>query len=241
MELDEVNELAANVTSVNELKSRQNAIWKLQVQNRIKLLMWRAGSDSLPTKVNLTKRMLLTETTCTQCNQGPEDTLHALWTCPQLYEGFGRTWFDLGSDPYGKRLEESPCYDSICDEGAYAYEGGKVEPYGARGIAPKSSTWVPMFEDYGRSIGFCSGKDSTVTSNSSKIVRAVPEAKTQQDVKSRVQKFWVKLLPESLEFNSFGTAFLRIRVLMATTACFIIVSRNDIPIYEAEVGSAAKV
>lgn len=32
------------------------------------------------------------------------------------------------------------------------------------------------------------------------------------------------------------------RVLkMATTACFIIVSRNDIPIYEAEVGVAAKV
>ena len=28
---------------------------------------------------------------------------------------------------------------------------------------------------------------------------------------------------------------------MATTACFIIVSRNDIPIYEAEVGSATKV
>ncbi|RYR44706.1 hypothetical protein Ahy_A08g040993 isoform D [Arachis hypogaea] len=28
--------------------------------------------------------------------------------------------------------------------------------------------------------------------------------------------------------------------IMATTACFIIVSRNDIPIYEAEVGVAAK-
>lgn len=28
---------------------------------------------------------------------------------------------------------------------------------------------------------------------------------------------------------------------MANTACFIIVGRNDIPIYEAEVGSAAKV
>ncbi|KAK5840079.1 hypothetical protein Gotri_014625 [Gossypium trilobum] len=27
---------------------------------------------------------------------------------------------------------------------------------------------------------------------------------------------------------------------MTSTACFIIVSRNDIPIYEAEVGSAAK-
>lgn len=30
-------------------------------------------------------------------------------------------------------------------------------------------------------------------------------------------------------------------LIMATTACFIIVSRNDIPIYEAEVGVAAKV
>lgn len=28
---------------------------------------------------------------------------------------------------------------------------------------------------------------------------------------------------------------------MANTACFMIVARNDIPIYEAEVGSAAKV
>ncbi|BBG96214.1 SNARE-like superfamily protein [Prunus dulcis] len=32
----------------------------------------------------------------------------------------------------------------------------------------------------------------------------------------------------------------KIRHRMATTACFVIVSRNDIPIYEAEVGSAAK-
>lgn len=30
-------------------------------------------------------------------------------------------------------------------------------------------------------------------------------------------------------------------IRMANTACFIIVGRNDIPIYEAEVGSAAKV
>ena len=29
--------------------------------------------------------------------------------------------------------------------------------------------------------------------------------------------------------------------VMANTACFMIVARNDIPIYEAEVGSAAKV
>ena len=118
------------------------------------------------------------------------------------YGGFGRSRSDLGSDPYGKRSEESPRYDSIRDDGAYAYEGGKVEPYGARGTAPKSSTWAPTFDDYGRSIGFGSGKDSTVTSNLSKIVRAVPKAETQQDVKSGVQKFRVKLLPESLGQNT---------------------------------------
>ena len=114
------------------------------------------------------------------------------------YGGFGRSWFDLGSDMYGKQSEESSCYDSIRDDGAYAYEGGKVEPYGARGTAPKSSMWAPTFDDYGRPIDFGSRKDSTVTSNSSKIVRAVPKAKTQQDVKSGVLKFRVKLLPKSL-------------------------------------------
>nr|POF20538.1 putative ribonuclease h protein [Quercus suber] len=82
MELEEENKPVANTSSVNELKSTWNAIWKLQVPNRIKLLMWRAGSDSLPTKVNLTKRMLLIEATCNQCNEGPEDTFHALWMCP---------------------------------------------------------------------------------------------------------------------------------------------------------------
>ena len=105
------------------------------------------------------------------------------------YGGFGWSRSDLGSDPYGKQLEESPRYDSIRDDGAHAYEGGKVEPYRAWGTAPKSSMWVPTVDDYGRSIGFGSGKDSTVTSNSSKIVRAVPKAETQQDLKSGVQKF----------------------------------------------------
>ena len=118
------------------------------------------------------------------------------------YGGFSRSQSDLGSNPYGKQSEESPCYNSIHDDGAYAYEGGKVEPYGARGTAPKSSTWAPTFDNYGRSISFGSEKDSTVTSNSSKIVKAVPKVETQQDMKSGVQKFRVKLLPESLGQNT---------------------------------------
>ncbi|KAG5018207.1 hypothetical protein JHK87_014062 [Glycine soja] len=106
--------------------------------------------------------------------------------------GFTRSHSDLGSDFYGKSGGGA---DDGYGDGVYAYEGGKVEPYGARGTAPKSSTWA-AFDDYGRSISFPSQKESS--SVGGKIVKAVPKADTQQDVKGGgVQKFRVKLLAES--------------------------------------------
>ncbi|TKY75263.1 WD repeat and FYVE domain-containing protein 3 [Spatholobus suberectus] len=116
--------------------------------------------------------------------------------------GFTRSHSDLGSDYYGKsggasRYEGGGGGGGGGDEGygdgVYAYEGGKVEPYGARGTAPKSSTWA-AFDDYGRSISFPSQKESSV---GGKIVKAVPKADAQEDVKGGVQKFRVKLLAES--------------------------------------------
>lgn len=78
------------------------------------------------------------------------------------------------------------------DEGVYAYDGGNLEPYGARGTGSfKSASSLSGFDDYGRSISL--GKEQV---GSGKIVRAVPKADTQQDVKSGVQKFRVKILPE---------------------------------------------
>ncbi|XP_022772627.1 protein FREE1-like [Durio zibethinus] len=119
--------------------------------------------------------------------------------------GYNRSRSDMGSDLYGKRSDSYSRFgdDGGYGDGVYAYEGGKVEPYGARGTAPKSSTWV-QFDDYGRSINFPSGKDSSGGSGSAsasasasvKMVKAVPKAETQQDVKSGVQKFRVKLLSE---------------------------------------------
>ncbi|KAJ4822352.1 Protein free1 [Turnera subulata] len=99
--------------------------------------------------------------------------------------GYSRGRPDYGSDFYG--------------DGVYAYEGGKVEPYGARGTAPKSSSLSTLFDDYGRSISSSpSRKDySSVGSGSGKIVKAVPKAEVHEDVKSGVQKFRVKLLAES--------------------------------------------
>ncbi|CAN6481209.1 unnamed protein product [Victoria cruziana] len=75
-------------------------------------------------------------------------------------------------------------------EGVYAYDGGSMEPYGARGTSGR--VWSG-FDDYGRATGFSAGKES---SSSVKVTRAVPKAETQPDAKSGVQKFRVKLLPE---------------------------------------------
>ncbi|XP_062234059.1 protein FREE1-like isoform X2 [Phragmites australis] len=82
------------------------------------------------------------------------------------------------------------------DDGAYAYDGGDApEPYGARGIAPRSGS--ALFDDYGRSIGSATDRGGRGGSAASlKVVRAVPKAETSEDVRGGVQKFRVKLLPE---------------------------------------------
>jgi hypothetical protein len=123
---------------------------------------------------------------------------------------FNRRSSDLGSELYGTRHDGglsryesggggSGGGDEGYGDGVYAYQGGKVEPYGARGTAPKSLTWnsnssnsTPSFDDFGRPISF--PKESSVAS---KIVKAVPKVDTQEDAKSGVQKFRVKLLAES--------------------------------------------
>ena len=119
------------------------------------------------------------------------------------YGGYGRSRSDFGSELYGKRPEDAaPRFDSGYDDGygdgVYAYQGGKVEPYGARGTASKSSTWsaaTPAFDDYGRPINIPPKKDPPASSL--KVVRAIPKVEAQEDVKNWVQKFRVKLLAES--------------------------------------------
>ncbi|XP_076940668.1 protein FREE1-like [Bidens hawaiensis] len=99
-----------------------------------------------------------------------------------------------GGDYYGNQPPESSYR-----EGVYAYQGGKVEPYGSRGTGSKSSMWKEpqqqqvLFDDFGRPIGL-PGKDKDLAP---KVVKAVPKAETLEDVKGGVQKFRVKLLAES--------------------------------------------
>jgi len=52
-------------------------IWSLRVPNRVKTLLWRAGTDSLPSKANLLKHRVLTDDICPGCKLKSETSFHA--------------------------------------------------------------------------------------------------------------------------------------------------------------------
>lgn len=57
-------------------------VWyKLNVPWQVKQFLWRVCTDSLPIKVNLVKRKILSDSSCHLCVRHQEDILHALWGC----------------------------------------------------------------------------------------------------------------------------------------------------------------
>ncbi|KAL6993409.1 hypothetical protein U1Q18_011527 [Sarracenia purpurea var. burkii] len=101
---------------------------------------------------------------------------------------------------YGDVGNHSPEIGSRYDYGAnqdgvFAYNGGKVVPYGA-GVSDSASSSGVIFDDYGRPIGLANGKEQKGSGPSGRVVKAIPKTETQQDVSSGVQKFRVKLLSE---------------------------------------------
>ncbi|KAH9672717.1 putative reverse transcriptase/RNA-dependent DNA polymerase [Citrus sinensis] len=71
-----------NVPSSSKPKPSQwNAIWKLDLPDKLKIFMWRAAKNLLPTAENLWKRKVIPNPTCQRCNQGVETSFHALVEC----------------------------------------------------------------------------------------------------------------------------------------------------------------
>ncbi|KAH9681143.1 putative reverse transcriptase/RNA-dependent DNA polymerase [Citrus sinensis] len=67
--------------SSNPKPSQWNAIWKLDLPEKLKIFMWRAAKNLLPTAKNLWKRKIIPNPTCQRCNQGVETGFHALVEC----------------------------------------------------------------------------------------------------------------------------------------------------------------
>ena len=56
-------------------------LWKLHVQNKIKVFGLRACQDILSTWENLVKRKVIEDGNCSICQQVPESVVHRLWEC----------------------------------------------------------------------------------------------------------------------------------------------------------------
>ncbi|GAB2299548.1 hypothetical protein Dimus_033613 [Dionaea muscipula] len=109
-----------------------------------------------------------------------------LW---RIFFAVGRQFDRWGgySDGNGSRNEELRRSDSqyddhegFSDAGVYRYDGGNVEPYGARGTGGSGSSSQVVFDDYGRPIGLPNGKDETLQPlGSNKMVKAIPKSEAR--------------------------------------------------------------
>nr|XP_023875073.1 uncharacterized protein LOC111987580 [Quercus suber] len=68
-------------------------IWQLQVPPKIKNFLWRACRNVLPTKQALLKRKVIADPICERCCSAVEESVHAVWSCPELVE----VW-DVGNE-----------------------------------------------------------------------------------------------------------------------------------------------
>ena len=73
---------SSTLLSVYVNPSVWNNIWALQIPPKVRNLVWRACSSSLPTKIALRTKHVDIAETCPMCNAEMEDTLHVFVKCP---------------------------------------------------------------------------------------------------------------------------------------------------------------
>lgn len=60
-------------------------VWKCNVPQKVKIFVWRAVTNCLPTLENKKKRKLEVSNVCSICGVETEDTGHALYRCPHAF------------------------------------------------------------------------------------------------------------------------------------------------------------
>jgi hypothetical protein len=66
---------------VHKMAIPLKSLWKMKVLHAVKIFMWRASINALPTKANLFKRKIMKELLCPLCGFVAETTGHILWGC----------------------------------------------------------------------------------------------------------------------------------------------------------------
>ena len=58
--------------------------WRLRIPSKIRIFLWKAYHNWIPSLVNLAKHGVPTQKRCPICNETDDTTLHALWGCKTL-------------------------------------------------------------------------------------------------------------------------------------------------------------
>ncbi|KAL9423014.1 hypothetical protein AB3S75_035159 [Citrus x aurantiifolia] len=77
-------------------------IWNLNLPRKIKIFIWRATKNLLPTSENLWKRKILEEPVCQICKMGTEDVFHALMGCKMGKKVWKRTHVNATMQDVGR-------------------------------------------------------------------------------------------------------------------------------------------
>ncbi|KAK3226506.1 hypothetical protein Dsin_006368 [Dipteronia sinensis] len=71
-------------SGLNRMESWWKFLWPIQVPLKVKLFIWRACHNWIPTNMNLARRGLQVSMGCPVCNCSMESTLHDVWGCSVL-------------------------------------------------------------------------------------------------------------------------------------------------------------
>lgn len=82
MEKEKVDSLKGEGSSCSGYTHVWKTIWSLHVRNAVKVFLWRACANILPTKDNLLRRGVVKEAQCIFRHKDIESVLHILWECP---------------------------------------------------------------------------------------------------------------------------------------------------------------
>ncbi|GAB2254414.1 hypothetical protein Droror1_Dr00022223 [Drosera rotundifolia] len=87
-------------------------IWSLNAPQKLKMFLWHACIECLPTRLNLAQKGMEIDTTCPICEAAPESRLHALSDCPGVRIAWHRTSVNQ-SLPQGYSQFKDWCFDSL--------------------------------------------------------------------------------------------------------------------------------
>jgi hypothetical protein len=87
MELMELGGCGSSYSNTENLVWK--TCWKMKVPNAVKMFLWKACHNLLPTKANLAKMGVILTSTCPLCEREEETVEHILWSCPTAQDVWG--------------------------------------------------------------------------------------------------------------------------------------------------------